>query len=58
MKVKWREVYIPPTDVLEDYNWKGEPFPSEDFVGTTYLVVMLDSGTVREVAASKVRRVE
>lgn len=65
MRVQWEEFYEPHH--AEDYeNW--HPLPPTKYVGEvitairswgdTYLVVMLDSGEVREVLAKRVRQVK
>lgn len=65
MRVEWVEVHIPPNDVLESYCYDGAPFPATKYRGEvinairtwgeTKLVVLLDSGGVREVCIDLVR---
>jgi len=68
MRVEWIEFCSIDVDMLEAHGWTGEPLPHAKYsgevinairaFGETRLVVMLDSGEVKEVEISKVKRSE
>lgn len=62
MKVEWTECFDNGVYDADDYHvwsqtYRGEVMGTVRSWGETLLVVMLDSGTVKEVRASRVKRV-